>query len=248
VGHRRINRVWPLATLTVLVAACNRETPRTAPSAASAPAASAAAAPPAAAPGDTWPQFAAAFIEAYFKANPFFAAQAGRHEFDGQMPDWSAAGIGAEVARLQQLRTQAAAFDTAALAPADRFERDYLLSVIDTDLFWLDRARFPFSNPAWYIDQLDPDIYLNRDYAPLATRLRGYIGYLRSIPRLASAIRANLHVPLPPSFVKRGVDAFGGFAAFYRKDAPAVFASVRGATAQKDLAEASAAAAARWTG
>jgi hypothetical protein len=39
---------------------------------------------------DPWPQFSARFLEAYFKAEPKFAVEAGRHEFDGQMPDWSA--------------------------------------------------------------------------------------------------------------------------------------------------------------
>ncbi len=57
--------------------------------------------PDAAPPAAAWPapirgrQYAARFIEDYFKANPFFAVQAGRHEFDGQMPDLSAAGIAA---------------------------------------------------------------------------------------------------------------------------------------------------------
>src|SRR4051812_45128241 len=37
-----------------------------------------------------WTDFASSFIESYFKSHPFFAAQAGRHEFDGQMADWSA--------------------------------------------------------------------------------------------------------------------------------------------------------------
>jgi hypothetical protein len=36
-----------------------------------------------------WPDFVASFIEARFKADPYFAVQAGRHEFDGKMPDWS---------------------------------------------------------------------------------------------------------------------------------------------------------------
>src|SRR6516164_5991385 len=81
---------------------------------------------PAAAP-DRWPGFAAAFIESYFKANPFFAVQAGRHEFDGQMADWSAAGIAAEIARMQKERSRTAAFDAAALTGAERFEREYLL-------------------------------------------------------------------------------------------------------------------------
>jgi hypothetical protein len=203
---------------------------------------------PAAVPHDPWPGFAASFIDSYFKANPFFAVQAGRHEFDGQMPDLSGAGIAHEIARLQRLRTQARSFDLATMTPDERFEREYLLTVIDGNLFWLDGARFPFANTAWYIGQLDPDVYLNRDYAPLATRLRGYIGYLRSIPRLAADIRANLRTPLPPTFVQRGIDGFGGFARFYRQDAPAVFASVQDPAAQRELAATTAAAAAAMDG
>lgn len=217
-----------LAALIWVVAACSGPPAPSPPQAALAQAAA----------HDAWPDFAAAFIESYFKADPFFAVQAGRHEFDGQMADRSAGGIAAEVGRLRALRTQAQAFDPAALAPAERFEREYLFSVIDDQLYWLDRARFPFTNPAWYIGQLDPDVYLNRDYAPLAKRLSGYIGYLRSIPKIAADIRANLSAPLPPTFVQRGIDGFGGFAEFFHNDAPKVFASVADPAAQKDLAEA----------
>ena len=38
-----------------------------------------------------WPAFVESFIEARFKADPYFAVQAGRHEFDGKMPDLSRA-------------------------------------------------------------------------------------------------------------------------------------------------------------
>jgi Bacterial protein of unknown function (DUF885) len=222
-----------LGILLVLTAACGARS-----ASAAAPATAAALPPPRAA----WPQFVDGFVESYFRAQPFFAVGEGRHEFDGQMPDWSARSLAAEVARLHKQRDAALAFDTAALRPAERFEREYLLTVIDSDLFWLERARFPFRNPAWYIGQLDPDVYLNRKYAPLARRLAGYIGYLRSIPGLAADIRANLSTPLPPTFIERGIGGFGGFAEFFRKDAPAVFASVHDPAAQKQLSAATAAA------
>ena len=203
-------------------------------------------APPAAAAAkpDPWPEFAARFLEDYFKANPFFAVQAGRHEFDGQMPDLSAAGIATEVARLQKLRAEAQGLDAEAMTPAGAFRARTSLHASSTaDLFWLDRARLPFTNPAWYIEQLDPDVYLNRAYAPLAKRLEGYIGYARAIPGIAADIRANLKTPLPQSFVARGIGAFGGFAVFYRKQVAPLFAAVKDPAAQRALAEADAAAA-----
>jgi hypothetical protein len=190
-----------------------------------------------------WTAFAAQFIEDTFKAQPFFASQSGRHEFDGQMPDWSAAGIAKEVTRLVSARKQAQAFNPAALTPSQRFERQYIVSVTTSQLFWLDQAKAPFVNPAWYVDRLDPEVYLSRDYAPLPTRMQAYIGYARQIPRLVADIRANLRTPMAKTLVERGIEGFGGFATFYRNDVPKVFASIQDAQAQKQLAEADAAAA-----
>ena len=226
---------WSLAiALVIAAAACSRQ-----PAATSSPPAPR---PPVHAQA-TWDDYAARFIEEYFKAQPFFAVQAGRHEFDGRMADLSAAGIAREVERLKQMRTQAEAFNEASLTSRQRFQREYLLSVIDNNLFWLDRARFPFTNPAWYIDRLDPEVYLSRNYAPLEKRLRGYIGYARAIPQIAAAIRANLRMPLAKSLIERGIAGFGGFAEFFRNDVPKVFAPVQDVQAQKELAEANGAAA-----
>jgi len=219
-----------------VLAACSRQSPpvfRAAP----------ATTPPAALRQSGWESYANQFIEDYFRARPMFAVQAGRHEFDGDMPDLSAAGIAREVARLKICRTQVNAFDPATLAPEQRFERAYLLNVIDTDLFWLDRAKFPFKNPAWYVDLLDPNVYLTRKYAPLAARMQGYIGYARAIPQIAANIRANLRGPLPRTFIERGISGFGGYAEFYRRDVPQAFAAVADPAAQAQLAEADEAAA-----
>jgi hypothetical protein len=202
--------------------------------------------PPAAVPAgapheqaqDAWPAYAAGFVEAYLKSEPFFAVRAGRHEYDGQMPDYSAAGFAAQVGRLKTWRAAASSFDAGKLSPDERFEREYLLWVLDTDLYWLDRARFPFTNPAWYLDRLDPDVYLTRDYAPLPKRLQGYLGYARAIPKIAADIRANLSSPLPATFIERGIAGFGGFADFYRHDVPRVFTSVADPQAQKELRDA----------
>lgn len=182
-----------------------------------------------------WPALTGQFIEAYFQAQPIMAVQAGRHEFDGRMPDWSREGIQKEVARLKTWREKVTGIDAAALSTAQQFERDYLLTVIDTDLFWLDRAGFPFRNPAWYIGQLDPAVYLSREYALPEKRLRGYIGYAKAVPQIAANIRANLKTPLPKSLVERAISGFGGYADFYRKDVPAVFAGVEDPMLRKEF-------------
>jgi Bacterial protein of unknown function (DUF885) len=189
-----------------------------------------------------WDKMSSQFVEDTFKAQPFEAVQLGRHEFDGQMPDLSADGIAKEISRLHAARKQFENADLATMSTRQQFQREYLLSTIDNDLFWLEKAQFPFRNPAWYLDHIDPDVYLSREYAPLDVRLKGYIGYAKAIPQISQNIRANLRTPLPKAYVEYAIKNFGGFVDFYAKDVPPIFKRVRDEALQKQLVEVSAAA------
>ncbi|MGH3836019.1 MAG: DUF885 domain-containing protein [Pseudonocardiaceae bacterium] len=184
-----------------------------------------------------WAKHLGQFKEGYFGLNPPFAVQQGRHDYDGRLPDWSAAGIRAAVQWLHAQRTQTEALDQNVLSAEQRFERKYLLSRIDADLFWLEEAEQPFTNPSFYLGSgLDPSVYLTRPYASADTRLKAFIGYARAVPAAAAQIRANLRTPLPKSFIQYGVDGFGGFPDFYRKDVPEIFAEVKDPALQAELA------------
>jgi uncharacterized protein (DUF885 family) len=185
-----------------------------------------------------WAQLTNGFVDEYFRAQPFFAAQSGKHEYDGQLPDFSAHGIKREIARLHDAREELSAVDPLTLEPNERFDREYLLSVVDKDLFWIEKTSFPFSNPSWYLGNLDPDLYLTRNYALLDVRMKAYIKYARGIPRMVTDIQANLKGPLPKTYVELGIADFGGFADFYKKDVTAVFAGVSDPDLQKQLADA----------
>ena len=41
----------------------------------------------------SWTEFRDQFLAGYFPLNPTFAVYQGKHEFDGQLPDWSPEGI-----------------------------------------------------------------------------------------------------------------------------------------------------------
>jgi hypothetical protein len=190
-----------------------------------------------------WQEFVSAFIEARFEADPAFAVQSGRHDFDGRAPDWSRMALQREVGSLRQQLADLRGYDASTLTSAQRFERQYLEWVIDRELFWLANVEQPFVNPVWYLDRLDPSMYLTREYAPLAARLEGFLGFVRAVPRLANDIRANLRLPLPRAFIERAVAGFAGYATFYRIEMPPLFEQL-GDTAQKrELAAATAAAA-----
>jgi hypothetical protein len=191
----------------------------------------------------TWDAGVASFIDGHFAANPVAAVYAGRHEFDGKLPDLSDAALRKDVARLEAERARLLALDPATLSQSRQRERAYLLAALDVDLFWRKEADWPHRNPAFYLGLLDPEIYLSKPYAPLASRMRAYIAYAREIPRAAAQVRANLRTPMPAPWIEYGVNAFGGFAQFYGQDVAAVFASVGDPALQSQLAAANAAAA-----
>jgi uncharacterized protein (DUF885 family) len=166
------------------------------------------------------------FLDDYFGANPTFAVYQGKHEYDGKFPDWSAAGIEAEIARLHRERDWAAAFDTAKLDEARRFQRAYLQAVVDRDLFWLEEARFPWKNPAYYGDALDPNVYVARPYAPLPDRMKALTAWARNAPAALAQIRATLQTPMPLPLAEIGKIRFGGLVTYLENDVPQAFAAV----------------------
>ena len=182
-----------------------------------------------------WDSFVQEFLNSYFSAHPDIAVLAGRHEFDGKLPDWSEAGIRREIARLHSERDRAIRFSEASLDEHRRFERDYLVLQIDRDLFWWESADFPHKNPFFYADSIDPDVYVSREYAPLPQRLRAYTMYAKAVPAAVEQIRSNLRLPLPRTYLKIGRTSIAGLAAFYEKEVPAVFASVTDVQLQADF-------------
>ena len=185
-----------------------------------------------------WDSLAAGFVNAYFAARPEIAVNAGRHDLDGRLPDWSPAGLSAFDSVLTSWKGRAAAFDTTGLDTDRRLERQILLVRCDRDLWFLQSYDAPHRSPAYYAGALDPDPYLSRPYAPLPQRMRSYIRYARSVARAAPQIQANLRPPLARTLIDRGRGAFGGFATFYRDEVPRVFASVRDPALQRELTQA----------
>ncbi len=190
-----------------------------------------------------WDAYVEQFLTDYFTANPNFAVYQGRHEFDGKLPDWSRDGISREIARLKSERGKAAAFGDSDLDERQRFERDYLIAQIDKDLFWRETAEQPFTNPYFYSDALDPDVYVSREYAPLETRIKAYTAYARAVPTALGQIKGNLRLPMALNHIKIGRQTIGGLADFFEKDVLKVFAPVGDGPLQREFKDANSAAA-----
>jgi len=166
------------------------------------------------------------FIAGYFQHYPTAAASAGKHEFDGKLPDYSPEGLKATGDWLHQQRDRIAAFTDAQLDATQRFHRDYALAVIDGQLFWLEESGFPTRNPAFYANDISPSMYLTREYAPLPQRMDAFVRYQEALPTLVEQIKGNLKTPLPASYIDYGAAMYNGLAEFFKNDVPGAFASV----------------------
>ncbi len=172
-----------------------------------------------------WKSFVDATVARWLALDPAFAVYEGAHQYDGKLPDWSEAGLKAQGAFYRAVIAKAGAFS--GLSRDDAFERDYLVAVARGKLFWLEDGDQPHTNPSYYVGNgLDPNVYVSRSYADKPTRMKAMIAFFKGIPTAAAQIRANLKTPMPISFVDLGVDAFKGFADYYRGDARAAFADV----------------------
>src|SRR5262249_52985041 len=107
----------------------------------------------------------------------------------------------------------------------------------DADLFWVEVAEQPFTNPTYYTSErgLDPSVYVTRPYASLEDRMKAFTQYAQNVPRAAEQIRHNLRMPMPRTFIEVGRTGFGGLASFFKKDVPAVFSAVADTNLQTEF-------------
>ena len=192
--------------------------------------------------GQRWQAAVDGFIDGYFQRNPTQAASAGKHEFDGKLPDYSPAGLKANIDWLHQQRDAVAAFADDQLNAGQRFQRDYVLAAIDGQLFWLEESGFSASNPGFYAGDLSPSMYLTRPYAPLAQRMAAFVSYQEALPKAIEQIRGNFKTRLPASYIDLGVNTFSGYASFFKNDVPAIFAEVKDDALQQRFVAANASA------
>jgi hypothetical protein len=92
-----------------------------------------------------------------------------------------------------------------------------------------------YRSPGYYLGSLDPSTYLVRPYAPLDVRLKAFTAYLKAVPAAVAQIRANLRMPMPKTYLTLGINGFGGFPDFFRKEVPPIFAEVKDEALQAEF-------------
>jgi uncharacterized protein (DUF885 family) len=130
-----------------------------------------------------------------FEQNPSSATDAGIHDYDTRLADYSTQTQAAQMARLRSYRNELVALTPPAGASAH--ERvDYLLIRANLEGDWWSRTvlRDLQRNPSIYEGECSNGIFsiVKRRYASDETRIRAAIARLRACPRVLQQGRANL--------------------------------------------------------
>ena len=171
-----------------------------------------------------WESFVATSISAYYEHNPEVAVYAGLHEYDGQMSDVSLAAQEDYARWIDGVVAEASTYRE--LDGIEAFERDYLVLALEGERFWIRDSGFTTKNPVSYAYGISADIYIDREYAPLAERMVAYTNYVSGLPAMLRTMKENLQPPLPAPYIKTAENIFSGMAEYFLGTVPGLFADV----------------------
>jgi uncharacterized protein (DUF885 family) len=175
------------------------------------------------------------FNNAYFNFQPTNGTQAGFHQYDTQLEDYSRKQVDAQIAALKKYDVQFQQLNPATLDTYSRGDREMLLGYIHATLHSLENVRFWEKNPDVYSSGITSSAFtiMSRKFAPPADRLRSLIAREKQMPQVFAAARANLKNS-PKVYVEVAIEQMPGSISFFENDVPQAFTKV---TDQKLLAE-----------
>jgi len=158
------------------------------------------------------------YIAGFLAWRPQTGTALGFHEYDGKVTDFSRKSLDAELKRLHSFDGKLGALQTNQLSAAVFYDYRILQNAIKRELFGFEEMGIYERNPMTYAGVLDVNIYIKRDFAPLADRVRSLTAVLYQAPKIIRAAKANLAESLPKPEVETAIEQAKGAADFLGKD------------------------------
>jgi uncharacterized protein (DUF885 family) len=158
------------------------------------------------------------YIAGFLAWRPQTGTSLGFHQYDGKVTDFSRPSLNAELARMRKFDDQLAAFNTNGLSAKAFYDYRILRSAIKRELFAFEEMAIYDRNPMTYAGVLDVNIYIKRDFAPLAERVKSLTSVLEQAPKIVAAARANLAQSLPRPEIETAIEEANGAVDFLGKD------------------------------
>jgi uncharacterized protein (DUF885 family) len=174
------------------------------------------------------------FIDAEMRLFPESATAAGDHRFDGRLSDLSSAGIARMVAHARLWKARFQRFGSTGLSAHNEADREWLIAYADGELLWNVEVQTYRRDPGAYLPTAAIQGLLERDFAPLAQRMRSVTSREHAALANLAAARANLAPAMvPPVYVRITLEQLPATMEFFRHEVPAAFATLSDDSAKR---------------
>jgi uncharacterized protein (DUF885 family) len=166
------------------------------------------------------------FTDIYFHYAPTTGTQAGLHQYDTQLEDYSAANLQKEIAALHTYEKKVEAIEPSALDVSVAADRLILLNNIRSQLLTLETIRPWEKNPDIYSSGITNSAFviMERPYASTNIRLRSLVAREKLMPDVLLEARKNLKNP-PKIYTEIALEQIDGEISFFQTDVPSAFLS-----------------------
>jgi len=182
------------------------------------------------------------FSDVLFHFSPTLGTQAGLHQYDTQLENYSAETVQKQIAALHVYEKKIEDIPPAALDASVAADREILLNSIHSQLLSLEVIRNWEKNPDNYSSGITNSVFvlMERPFAPPNTRLRAAVEREKQIPQVFVEARKNLKNP-PHIFTEIALEQIDGLVSFFEKDVPAAFTEADDPKAKSDFSRTNAA-------
>jgi uncharacterized protein (DUF885 family) len=168
------------------------------------------------------------YFDFYFQFHPTAGTQAGLHQYDEKLEDFSRSAVDAEIAGAIKFQKLFNSIASGELSQESAGDLEILTASIQGRLQELQTIQMWRKDPSVYIDDPSSAIFLlmSRKFAPAADRLRSVISLERGIPRVMEEARQNVSNP-PRVYTEVALQQMPDTIAFFQHDVPEAFREVQ---------------------
>jgi uncharacterized protein (DUF885 family) len=171
--------------------------------------------------GEAFGAIAKAIIDDRRAFHPTSAAGSGLHEYDGRLPDYSAASVAKRVAQIEKQLAALESFQAkATLSAPQRLELGVLTAMLVGERWDFVDAKDARELPSSLLFRLSVLNYLMRNYAPLDRRLRAIAKLQSQVPRYLRQLREGTDRRLAETKYEMAEMAARGIADQYDREVP----------------------------
>jgi hypothetical protein len=168
------------------------------------------------------------FEQVYFRFAPTLGTQAGLHQYDSQLEDYSRADVDREITALKTFEAKLDAVSDAGLDESTQGDLAMVRNNIRGTLLELETIRPWEKNPDNYSSGIANSAFvlMERKFAPADDRLRSLIAREKQMPAVFAAAKENLKNP-PRIYTEIALEQLPDIVSFFQKDVPEAFTDAK---------------------